>query len=231
MLSLLMYVIGTLIIGFIIYKIAGPYKQKKNPFLGYFLALMIVFGISEILGILLTTLSLLTSQLAYLYWLDVITRIIYFIATAIVIQIPLYLYFPKSKTRYWASVVVLVMGLVLLGYNLMLDYQPMISPSGYIEWNAPFLLSVLMAVTLMSAWLFASYIFIRQFVLDKYKSLTPLFFGLGFFLTISGTISQDFATTNLEFIFIYLSMIIGGFLIFLGFYADKRQSKNYLPSK
>lgn len=220
MYGLLTYLVGTIIVFAFSYRLYVLYQKEANPFIKYFGFAIFFYGLGELIGLLLLIFYFILGNPALLYWLDVITRFSLYAGSAFMVQLPLYLFFPKSTKRIYATYVIFFIALALLAYNLSLAYQPIIDSSGFVRWDAPLSISIIMAFILALTWLSTSAVFLGQFIKGKYKSVKALSLGLGFLFMAAGVIFQDFATTTIEFSVLYLSLLVGGTLILIGFTAE-----------
>lgn len=217
MATILVFLISSLAIAFFVYRLTVLIRKNYNLYAVYFLGAIALYGIGEIIGLLLLLIHYFTKQNILLFWLDVVSRLSLYLGSAFIIQIPLYLYYPKSRKRYYASLLMIILGLALFFYNLTLRYQPFIDSAGIIHWESPLSISVSMAIIISAAWIPTSIVFLIGFVKSKFRSFKSFSLGLGFLLICLGSVLQDFTKSNLGYSLLYLSVVGGAILILIGF--------------
>lgn len=226
MITLLVYIIIDLVLIFFAYKLFRSIKKEYNLFSAYFLYAILIYSLGQTLSVLSIIIYYFSQQAMLLYLVDVIGRLSLYSGSAILAQVPLYLYFPESKKRYLASYLIFAIGLVSFFYNLTLKYYPFIDSAGIIRWETPLSLGAIMGITLICVWLPTSIVFLIQFVKSSYRSMRSLLLGLGFLFATFGGIAQDFGRDSIEYLLINSFFIIGFALVFSGVLINEKSNKS-----
>jgi len=225
MVTFLVYLMIDIVFVLFAYKLFFLVKKKDAPISSYFFGAIIFYTLGQTTALVLIGLFLFSQQGFLLYWTDVIGRLTLLLGGAFVIQVPLYVYFPKSKKRFITSYLIAAVALAAFIYNLTLRYQPFIDSTGIIQWETPISLAAILGPILLLVWLLTAVIFLLQFIKSKFESKKSLMLALGFFLATLGTVLQDFGRSTVQYILINLLLAAGFILILLGLLIDEKSNK------
>lgn len=225
MISAIVYLIDAIVVGLFCYKAYSiSYGNKsKNTFTSYIFWSTLFIAIAFLKSAILVPVSIILSQNYLLFWIDFVGRALFYIAAFFSVQIPLYKFFPKSKRTIIFSYISLAIGAFLLVYQLYSNNFPSISKEGIVNWNAGIVLTAGMAILLLTPWAVASFIFIKEFVTSKFKSVKPFLIGSGFFLICVGATFQDSANTIVLYILFSIPLMAGFMMILSGMYYEEEQ--------
>jgi len=225
MISAIVYLIDAIVVGLFCYRAYSiSYgKKSKNVFASYIFWATLFMTISFLKSVILIPISIILSQNYLLFWADFIGRALFYIAAFFSIQIPLYKFFPNNKKTIIFSFISMAIGAALLVYQLSSNNFPSISKEGIVNWNAGIILTTGVAILLLIPWAAASFIFIKEFVDSKFKSIKPFFIGSGFFLICVGATFQDSANTIILYILFSIPLMAGFMMILAGMYYEEEQ--------
>lgn len=224
MISSIIYLIGSIVVGIFCGKIylSNRTKKGKNPFTNYFFWVTLFVSIAFLKSAIIIPIYIFVYSDDLLFWTDFAGRALFYAAAIFSVRIPFYKFFPKSKKTVIFSYISAIIGSLLLVYQLTHRNVPVLSDVGIVNWNADNILAAGMAVLLIIPWAVTSFVFIREFVKSKFSLVKSFLLGLGFFSVCVGAIFQDLSGN----IFSYISfgiILVAGFLFMLAgmFYEEK----------
>jgi len=167
----------------------------------------------------------LSQNYILLFWSNVIARLFLYLSGAFIVQLALYLYFPKSKKRLYVSYLIVLYGIVMFFLNLTLSCRPFIDSLGILNLNSPLWFGFLFIIPLLFIWVSLSFVFLVEFFKSGFRSIKSLVIGFGFLLGAISGAAQDFAKTTLEYFSINMLLGLGFVLIFIGMFIKDKNSK------
>lgn len=224
MITAFVYLISGMVLSLIGFRSYISMKKNKNPFFAYFFWAISFYAISYLKGAVLVFIAVIQENTILLFWTDFIGRILFYLGAAVLIQIPLYKFFPNNKKRHYLSYIVCVIGAVLVVYQILNKNIPYINYNlGIVNWQADTVLGAGMALMAVGSWAATAVVFFFEYLNDKRKNLKSLLMGLGFVLAVIGGLFQDLAGTIFEFVFFGFIFMLGFVSIFMGlFYEEER---------
>ncbi len=225
MLTAIIYLISTVIIGLFAYKCysVGYGKKIENPFANYLFFSSLFITFSYLTGFILVFLAVYTANDVFIFIYNFLARIFFYTSAVFSVQVPLYKFYPNDKRRYIFSYLVAAIGIGLLIYQSFNIVHPTINPSGIVNWKTDIVLSMGMACLMIIPWAATSIIFIREFIKGKFQSPKPFFIGFGFFfICLGGFFADAFSAVNL-YIISNSAMILGFLFCLAGMFYSENQ--------
>jgi hypothetical protein len=225
MISAVVYLIDAIIVGLFCYKAYSiSYGNKSdNRFATYIFWATLFIAISFLKSAILIPISINSNQPLLLFWTDFAGRALFYAAAAFSVQIPLYKFFPKSNKTIILSFVTIFIGATLLVYQLGTKNFPFVTDTGIVNWNSGVILTAGMAILLLLPWAITSFLFIKEFIKSKFRSLKPFLIGSGFFLICVGATFQDSASTILLYILFSIPLVAGFMFVLAGMFYEEEQ--------
>lgn len=220
MITVFVYLVIAFVLTLLSYRL-WRMPKKGNIYIKYFFWAFLLSAVGQIFGLLLVGFFYLTDQSIFLAYSNTVGWLFFYVGAAFIIQVPLILFFPKFHHKSYVSFTLVLWGIVSVIINLILDYRPYINSLGIIQWEAPASFSIAFGLPLLFVWLSATIVFLRDFVVNRFKSLKSLFIGLGFLLASVSSIFQDFGQTVFQYLFINLVMAIGFILVLIGLFMGE----------
>lgn len=220
MISAIVYLINSIVLGIFCFKIysTGRGKKEKNPFIVHFSWATLFMTISFYKAAMVIPIAILNSDANLLFWEDFAGRALFYAAAVASVPIPLYKFFPKSKKVKIIPYIFAIIGFMLLIYQFYHRNIPVINSTGIISWNADIVMSAGMGILLIIPWILISFIFIKEFIKGKFRQFKPLLQGAGFFLICVGTIFQDSVSSPFYYILFSSLAVIGFLSVSAGFF-------------
>lgn len=222
MISAIIYLIDTIIIGIFCYKVysIGYGKKANNKFANYFFWATLFMTISYIKSAIIIPISAITNNNDLLFWADFVGRALFYTAAIFSVQAPLYKFFPKSKKIIIVSYIYGLIGIPLLIYQFYIRNAPTINDAGIVIWNPDIFLTIGMGIMLILPWVLTSFIFIREYIKSKFSLPKSLLIGLGFFTVCAGAIFQDAAVTVFWYVSFSIPLMVGFIMILTGLFYE-----------
>ncbi len=230
MITAIVYLINGIVVAIISYRVFLTMKKNNNSLFVYFFWTLFFYSLSYLKGALLIPIAIFTDGNTILYWIDFIGRILFYLGSAFLIQIPLYKYFPKSKNRYIFSFYVCILGLALSTYQLLFPNYPFVNKLGIINWQADSILAVGMSIIALASWVATSLVFGFEYLKDR-KKIKSLLIGTGLLVTVIGGLFQDLAATVFGYVFFGVVLMLGFMVVFAGLYYEGEQETNIWKNK
>lgn len=223
MITAIVYLIDTLIVGVFAYKCysIGYAKGLKNSFANYLFLSSLFISISFFKSAIMIPIAYYTDNPDILFWADFIGRALFYTAAVFAVQIPLYKYYPNNKWRFVFSFIAAVLGIALLIYQFFFRNYPTFQPTGIIDWNSNLALVIGMGYLLALPWIATSYIFIREFVVNRFQSPKPFLLGSGFLFIVFGGLFQDAFSSAILFILFSIIIATGYLMILAGLFYEE----------
>lgn len=229
MITAIIYLINTIIISIFSYKCysMGYGKKLKNPFANYLFLSTFFIALSYFLGLFLIIIATRTFDDSYLFYYNILARILFYISALFSFQVPLYRFFPNNKRRFLLSYLAGVIGIALFVYqilNINNIAHPMINTAGIVNWNTGIVLSIGMGYLMILPWAATSIIFISEFIKSRFSKPKSFLLGFGFFLVCASGFFADTFSVVVWYI-LFNSIMAVGFLFCLAgmFYEQKKR--------
>ncbi len=227
MVTALIYIISSIIIGLFSYKCysVGYGKKKKNPFANYLYLSSLFITLSYLSGGILTALTAYTYDNKYLEYYNFLARALFYMSAVFAAQVPLYKFFPNDKRRWAFSYLAGLVGIALLYYQYFYtNMQPSINAFGIVNWDVNIVLAIGMMFVMFLPWLATSIIFFSEFIKSRFSSPKLFLLGYGFFLIVTGGFFTDNFISDAVWYIVFSIVMVTGFLFCLAgmYYEDSK---------
>ncbi len=211
MITEVVYIVIAVYLGYMAYRLA-PRSKRENPITNYFFWAIFVTALGQINAVAMIAAYFVTGNSELLYWADVIGRTFLYLNPVFFVQMPLYVFLPKSKWRIAVSYVMAAL-VPFATYALATNHYSPFLEGGIIQWETPTRLIIFPGIIMMLVWLGSVGVFLYEYTKSHTKK--SLFIAIGFFLIAIGAFVQDYADNPMQYILVNIVLLAGFVLQFM----------------